>query len=178
MSKNQREDRVTQHTWETFVAACKKHPMNINLQDVQRLLDGLNEKTAQTTYGFDLQQVVDGVIPPNVADLYHDGEQWTQPIKAERTGSVVQAVLDKLPQSVRSGRDDNYEVYQIRLDDLKSWEHLMGTTTLLMFFLNIRPEGGLCYLLPDDSLSVQNWDNLQQMHAEYFPQLPPEGQPL
>ena len=54
----------------------------------------------------------------------------------------------------------------------------MGTTTLLMFFLNIRPEGGRCYLLPDDSLSVQNWDNLKQMHVEYFPQLPPEGQSL
>lgn len=175
MPGNPKEDRVNPKIWEAFVASCKENDMNVNLQAVQKLLDDLNSKTAQTNYGFDLQLVVDGVTPPNVAPLYHDGQQWTQPIKAERTGPDVQAVLDKLPLSVRSGQDEDYEVYQIRLDDLNSWEHMMGTTTLLMFFLNIRPEGGHCYLLPDDPLSVRNWDNLKEMHTVHFPQLPSGG---
>lgn len=176
MANNPIEYRITTAMWETFVLACKNHPMNIGLQGVQRLLDDLNTISSKTNYGFDLQQVIDGVTPPNVADLYHDGEKWTQPIKAERTGDVVQAVLNKLPQSVRSGTDENYEVFQIRLDDFNSWDHMMGTTTLLMFLLNIRPEGGHCYLLTDDPLSVQNWDNLKRMHAEHFSQLLPGGQ--
>lgn len=178
MANSLREHSITPAMWEAFIKRCKDLPINVQLQDIQRLLDELNTKTLQTNYAFHLQQVVDGVIPPNVADLYHDGKKWTQPIKFEITGPIVQAVLDKLPQSVRSGHDENYEVFQIRLDDINSWDHLMGTTTLLMFFLNIRPEGGSCYLLPDDPLSTQNWNNLIQLHERHFPKLPREGQIL
>lgn len=145
--------------------------MNIDLQGVQEILDRLNTKALATNYEFHLHQVVDGVTPPNVAPHYFDGKTLRQPLKWEVTGPVIQPVLNKLPSSVRSGMDENHEVYQIRLDDYNSYEHLMGTTTLLTVFLNIRPEGGRCYLLPDDPDSVKNWRALLDMHAEQFPQL-------
>lgn len=146
--------------------------MNTDLQGVEEILARLNRNAMTTNYEFYLHQVIDGVTPPNVAPHYFDGSALRQPLKWESTGPVIQALLDRLPSSVRSGTDENHEVYQIRLDDYNSYEHLMGTTTLLTVFLNIRPEGGRCYLLPDDPDSVKNWGVLLAMRAEHFPQLP------
>lgn len=169
---NLNERAITTPRWETFVSECRTNPMNIHLQGVQEILDNLNTKTVTTNYEFHLHQVIDGVIPPNVAPYYFDGKSFRQPLKWEATGPIIQEVLEKLPSSVRSGNDETYEVYQIRIDDYDSFEHLMGTTTLLSVFLNIRPEGGRCYLLPNDPDSVTNWNTLLTMHAEQFPQLP------
>jgi len=169
---NPSEQGITAKAWEGYVSMCRKSPMNVDLQDIQDMLDKLNSKTIYTKYEFYLHQVIDGVTPPNVAPLYSpDGKTLQQPIKCERTGPIIQAVLEKLPYSVRMGRDENYEVYQIRLNDLNSFENLMGTTTLLTVFLNIRYEGGRCYLLPNDQDSVTNWGVLNNMYAKHFPQL-------
>ena len=172
--KNLSEQGITPQTWEAFVSACHNSPMNVDLQNIQDILDKLNTKTVDTHYEFNLQQVTDGVTPPNVAPLYSpDSKTLDQPIKYETTGPVIQEVLKKLPDSVRTGQDEIYEVYQIRLDDHNSYEHAMGTTTLLTVFLNIRSEGGRCYLLPNDPDSVQNWGVLKGMYSKHFPQLPP-----
>ena len=171
---NLSERGMSPQAWEAFVSSCHKNPMNIDLQGVEEILARLNRNAATTSYEFYLHQVVDGVVPPNVApDAIISGNAVLHhPIKYEVTGPVIQALLDKLPSTVRSGTDENHEIYQIRLDDYNSFEHVMGTTTLLTVFLNIRPEGGRCYLLPNDPDSVKNWGVLLDMHAEQFPQLP------
>lgn len=158
--------------WEAIVSEAHKRPMGMVLQDIQSIADQLNGKSLQTNYEFHVQQIVDDVVPPNVAPHYFNGESFQQPIKAERTGPVVQAVLDQLPTAVRTGQDQKYEVYQVRLDDYNSLEHVMGTTTLLIVFLNVRPEGGKCYLWPTDKDSGTNWTALQSMYNEHFPSLP------
>lgn len=167
------ERGVTPQAWEAFVSESKKKPLNLDLQGVEEILDRLNRNAMTTSYEFYLHQVVDGVIPPNVAPHYFDGKALRQPLKWEKTGPIIQALLDRLPTSLRTGNDENYEVYQIRLDDYNSLEHVMATTTLLTMFLNIRSEGGRCYLLPDDPDSGKNWSVLLNMHAEQYPQLPP-----
>ena len=168
---NLSERGITPKIWETFVSECRRNPMNVDLQGVQELLDRLNTKAMTTKYEFHMHQVVDGVIPDNVAPHYFDGKALRQPLKWEKTGPIIQSVLEKLPESVRSGVDENHEVYQIRLDNYDSFEHLMGTTTLLTVFLNIRPEGGRCYFLPNDPDSKTNWDVLTSMYNKHFPQL-------
>jgi len=80
-------------------------------------------------------------------------------------------LLDRLPQSVSTGNDEIYEVYQIRLDNHKSFEHMMGTTTLLLFFLMCRDEADLCYFFANDQDSYTNWEILKNMYLKHFPQL-------
>lgn len=158
--------------WEKTVVECHQWPLGVRVQTIQRMLDELNSKTVQTNMAFHLQPVVDGVITPNVAPYYHDGVKWTKPIKLyEKTGPEVQALLDKLPQSIRSGTDEIFEVYQIRLDNFRSYEHLMGTTTLLLFFLMCRDEGDLCYFFTNDHDSYTNYGVLKNMYSKHFPQL-------
>lgn len=156
--------------WDAKIEASHAYPMT-RLDQIEGMVDGLNSRTAETNYEFHIQPVVDGITPPNVAPHYKQGGKWQQPIKYERTGPVIQAVLDQLPPAVRSGQDENCEVYQIRLNDLSSLENVMGTTTLLVVFLNLRLEGGNCYMFPDDSHSHQNWEVLKNMHGQYFPLL-------
>lgn len=170
---NPSEQGITAKALEAFVNECRKSPMDIDLQGIQDFLDMLNTKTLETDYEFHFHQVVDDVVLLNVAPYYFDGKTLRQPIKLlEKVGPVIQSVLDKLPSSVRTGQDENFEVYQIRCDYYNSFEHLMGKTTLLTVFLNIRSEGGCCYFLPNDPNSMTNWQALKNMHAEHFPQLP------
>lgn len=157
--------------WETLIKECHQHPLQADMEIIQTMIDTLNTQTLQTGYEFHLQQIVDNVVPPNVAPLYHDGHEWTKPIKAEKTGDVILGVLSKLPASVRNGSDELYEAYQVRLDDFNSFEHVMGTTTLLIVFLSVRNEADACYFFPDDTDSVTNWEVLKDMHAKQFPQI-------
>ncbi|OGG08442.1 hypothetical protein A2154_04680 [Candidatus Gottesmanbacteria bacterium RBG_16_43_7] len=88
-----------------------------------------------------------------------------------KTGADISEILEQLPDSVRSGQDEIYEVYQIRLNDLNSWENLMGTTTLIIAFLNIRSDEDACFLWPDFTDLHRNWPALLKMHNKYFPVL-------
>lgn len=157
--------------WKETVNKCHQLPLGVGIQTIQRMVDGLNSKTLKTNLVFYIHQVVNGITPPNVAPYYHNGVEWSKPVKAERTGHEVQALLDKLPHSVRSGKDEIYEVYQIRLDNYQSYEHLMGTTTLLLFFLMCRDEADLCYFFADDKDSYTNWEILKNLYSKHFPQL-------
>lgn len=164
--------------WEKTVVECHQRPLGVRIQSIQHILDELNSKTFQTNMAFHLQPVVDGVITPNVSPYYHNGVKWTKPIKLyEQTGPEVQALLDKLPQFVRSGTNKIFEVYQISLDNFCSYEHLMGMTKLLLFFLMCRDEGDLCYFFANDHDSYTNWDVLKKMYSKHFPQLE-EGKKL
>lgn len=165
-----KKDQQPKGGWEGTIEACHAYPM-ARLDQIEAMIDSLNGRTAETNYEFHIQPVVDGTTPPNVAPHYRNGKKWQQPIKYEKTGPVVQAVLDSLPQSVRTGQDENCEVYQIRLNDLSSLENMMGTTTLLTIFLNLRYEGGNCYMFPDDPSSHQNWEVIKDMYGQNTPRL-------
>ncbi len=160
-----KKEKQPRSGWESTVDACHSFPM-ARLDQIEGMVDSLNSRTVETNYEFHLQPVIDGEVPPNVAPHYKLAGKWRQPIKYERTGPVIQAVLNKLPPTVRSGADENHEVYQVRLNDLSSFENTMGTTTLLMVFLNCRNEGGNCYMFPDDSHSHQNWEVFKDMHGQ------------
>ncbi|OGY16459.1 MAG: hypothetical protein A2785_02070 [Candidatus Chisholmbacteria bacterium RIFCSPHIGHO2_01_FULL_49_18] len=158
--------------WLARVETAHDSPMG-KMSDLLDMMMKLNTKTTETSLELHNQQVIDGVIPPFVHPSFIGGNPVTLAVKAEITGPEVQKMLDSLPPSIRKGEDDFFEVHQVRLHDLNSLEALMGTTTLLMFYLHSKHEGGECYLFSGDELSHQNWEILQQMYQEHFPQ-PPE----
>lgn len=153
------------------VEEAKKFPIP-SIEQIHSILEALNTKAIETGYEFHLQPVVDGVVPPNVAPYYILNGELTQPYKLEATGQVVQAMLDSLPPSIREGKDDFFEVHQIRLNQHGSWEQQMGTTTLLAMYLHSKHEGGKCYVFADDQDSFGNWQRIENMHNQHFPQLP------
>lgn len=159
------------NSWEALVARCQENPMGADLPTIRDIVDNLNTRTSQTDYAFLLLPVVEDAELPNAAPHYYDGQKLRQPIKAEVSGPVIQALLDKLPPSVRSGQDPLHRVHQVRLDNHQSFEHQMGTTTLLFYFLECRHMENARFLFPDDLISVSNWDSFKQMHAEPFPSL-------
>lgn len=168
LSRNTGSESQTE--WDMLVEACHDHPI-ATLEQIYDLLEQLNTKKAETEYEFYLQPVVEGEVQLNANPHFFIGGRLVEVTKSERPGPVIRALLSKLPQSVRTGQDDWYEVYQIRLNELGSYEFMMGTTTLLCVILCCRAENDACYLFPNDPNSQKNWSVLVDMHAEQFPQL-------
>lgn len=159
--------------WDNLVSQSRERALGTDVPTIFKILTALNTQTANTGYGFHIQPVVDGVIPPNVAPYYQLGQEFVQPIKVEKTGPVIEALLQQLPDSVRTGQDEQFRVHQIRLDDYSSWEHMMGTTTLLMVFLEDTLIADGCFFFPGDDNSVKNWEVIKDLYAASAPQLGP-----
>lgn len=146
--------------WRRYIEDCHQHPIG-DIKSVRQTLTDLNTRQFQSRMEFHLIPVVNGAISPDVLEeIPH--------IKVERTGPVIQELLNRLPESVRKGTDPRYEVWQIRLDEHDSWEHLQGTTTLLTVLLNSHEEGEACFLPDDDPNSHTNWEVIKKMHQEHF----------
>lgn len=168
-------EEVFDSAWLNRVKEAKQFSMG-NVEEIHKVIEDLNTKATQTGYEFHLQPVINGVVPPNVAPYYVLDGKLVQPFKYETTGPVVQAMLDSLPPSIREGRDQFFEVHQIRLHEFGSIEEIAAaTTTLLVMYLHCKHEGGQCYLFLDDPESHENWKRLQAMHQKHFPQLPSEN---
>ncbi len=161
-----------QSPWDKLLSEARNHPI-ISRMEFASMIRALNTKMFETRYRFVPQSLVDDRKPLNVADWYEvDDDVWQQPIISERISDNGQKLLDMMPDSVRSGSDDQYCVWEMRLDNLDSLEHFLGTTTLIMRFIEDRTKENKCYLFGVDA-DLQNWQKnwsaLQEMYQEHFP---------
>ncbi len=143
------------HEWIRHVEQSRTFPMG-SKEDVDELIRSVGQEARRRGAVLIFWQPI-GLEP--------DTEIPTPSKKMYDAGHVIFELLGRLPRSVATGEDQNFEVIQVRMLRGGTFDDDMGVTSLLMYYLHEKPTGE-CFLPASDRPSHQSWEGFKKLAGE------------
>ncbi len=150
--------------WIEVLETGKSYTMG-PIEEVLEMIKRLNMVTERTGYKFHLFPLID-LNADSLPNLFsYLGNTNPDDVMLATSHEETRRLLATMPEDIRLGNNPHCKGYQIRVDDLASWDYQMNNTTLLVNFLS---DQGACHMWADDTLSHGNWKILQNMFTKEF----------